>query len=142
MFNICVNFKDTKILKSSVYFQSLYDTLHIVYQLSEIKDHIQGIYLFECVLGHPCNKFKKYKEITNVQCSWLRNIYNTLNYIRSKCVSSCPPPPSPPLLVKWRAASVSFKMSRCEHLRSGTTNSFILPQMPTLGTLATNAANV
>ena len=48
---------------------------------------------------------------------------------------------SPPLYrpYSWRAASVSFRTSKCEHLRLGTTNSFILPQM---STLATNAANV
>ena len=30
--------------------------------------------------------------------------------------------------------AVSFRTSRCEHLRSGITNSFILPQMSTLAT--------
>ena len=41
-------------------------------------------------------------------------------------------PPPFTALYSWRAASVSFRMSRCEHLPSGTTNSFILPQMSTL----------
>ena len=47
---------------------------------------------------------------------------------------------SPPLyrLYSWRTASVSFRKLRCEHLQSGTTNSFILQQMSPLATIAAN----
>ena len=97
MFNICVNFKDTKILKSSVYFQSLYDTLHIVYQLSEIKDHIQGIYLFECVLGHPCNKFKKTRR---PMCSAVDHAKFTIH--KTISAPNVAPHVSPPLTASTR----------------------------------------
>ena len=57
MFNISVNFKDTKkvdhILKISSDFQSLFDALYVIYQLSEIKDDIQAVSQFPCLLGHP-----------------------------------------------------------------------------------------
>ena len=55
-----------------------------------------------------------------------------------QCVSPCSL--SPPLYhLHWGVTSVSLRTLKCQHLRSGTSNSFILPQM---STLATNAANV
>ena len=57
MFNISVNFKDTKkvdqILESSLDFQSFLDALYVIYQLWEIKDEIQVVAQFPCLLGHP-----------------------------------------------------------------------------------------
>jgi len=56
MFNISVNFKDTKkvdhILEISLDFQSFFDALYVIYQLSEIKDDIQAVSQFPCLLGH------------------------------------------------------------------------------------------
>ena len=53
MFSISVNFKDPKkvdhILESSLDFYALY----VVYQLSEIKDDIEVVSQFPCLLGHP-----------------------------------------------------------------------------------------
>ena len=76
------------------------------------------------------NSKKKYKD--DYHCA--AHIHNTSNYIRSKmCLLMF----SSPLhrLYSW---SVSLRTSKCKHLRSGTTNSFILLQM---STQATNAAN-
>ena len=57
MFNISVNFKDTKnvnhILESSSDFLSLFDALDIIHQFSEIKDDIQVGSQIPCLLGHP-----------------------------------------------------------------------------------------
>ena len=55
MFNIFfINFKDTKkvddILASSLDFQSLFDALYIIYQLSKV---YQFGSQFPCLLGHP-----------------------------------------------------------------------------------------
>ena len=50
-------FKDTKtvdhILSSSLHFKSFFNALHVIYQLSEIKDDIQVVSQFLCLLGHP-----------------------------------------------------------------------------------------
>ena len=59
MFNISVNFKDTRkvdhILKSVLDVQSFFDALHDIYLLSEIKDDIQvSIPMF---IGTPCMYF-------------------------------------------------------------------------------------
>ena len=53
MFDNSVNFKDTTkvdhILESSLKFQSFFDALYVIHQLSEIKDVSQ----FQCLMGHP-----------------------------------------------------------------------------------------
>jgi len=57
MLNISVNFKDIKkvdhIFKSSLDFQSFCAQVNFIYQLSEIKDDIQVVSHFPCLLGHP-----------------------------------------------------------------------------------------
>ena len=62
MFNISVNFKDTKkvdhILERSLDVWSFFDSLYVIYQLSEIKDDIRVISQFLCLLGHPVEASK------------------------------------------------------------------------------------
>ena len=57
MLNISVNLQNTKsldhIFKSSLDFQSFYNGLYVIYQLSEHKDDIQVISQFSWLLGHP-----------------------------------------------------------------------------------------
>ena len=86
---------------------------------------------------YDCNKFKKTQRRLSMCSAVDRARFTIQKTIFAPNVS----PHVTPLhcLYSWRTASVSFITSRCEHLQSGTTNSFILPQMPTL---ATNAANV
>ena len=55
MFNIFVMFKDTKtvnhILETSLHFKSFFDAIYVIYQFSEIKDNIQVVSQFPCLLG-------------------------------------------------------------------------------------------
>ena len=58
MLNISVNLKDTKKVDLIYFgklrrFQSFFDALYVIYQLSDIKDDIQVISLFLCLLGYP-----------------------------------------------------------------------------------------
>ena len=94
-------------------------------------------YDWEILQTQCCNKFKKTQ--SDYQCV-LQLTAQDLQYIKLYPLQMCLLM-SPPLhrLYSWRTASVSYGTLRCEPLRSETTNSFILPQMPTL---ATNAANV
>ena len=56
MFNISVNFKDTKktdhILESLLDFQSLFDAINIIYKFLEINDDIQVVSQLSRLLGH------------------------------------------------------------------------------------------
>ena len=55
MFNISVNFKDTK--KVDHILESSLDALYVIYQLSKIKDDIQVFSEFPCLLGHSVESF-------------------------------------------------------------------------------------
>ena len=63
MLNISVNLQNTKsldhIFKSSLDFQSFFNGLYVIYQLSEIKDDIHVVFLFPCLLGHPVHEQKR-----------------------------------------------------------------------------------
>ena len=53
MFYISVNFIETK--KGRPHFGKLirFNAFYVIYQLSEIKDDIQVVSKFPCLLGHP-----------------------------------------------------------------------------------------
>ena len=119
---------------------SLFPTLLPVNSPLKRKSKFQNLskICFSYFHRQTCNKFKKtWRRL--LLCSEVdRTRFTIHNTISAPSVSPHVPPPLYRLYLR-RAASVSFRMSRCEHLWSGTTNSFILPPM---STLATNAANV
>ena len=61
MISIFVHFKDgrrqTTFLKAHKTCILYFDTLFVIYQLSEIKDDFQVVSSFPCLLGHPVNRY-------------------------------------------------------------------------------------
>ena len=85
------------ILESSLNFQSLFGALYTIYQLSEIKDDIQVVSQFPCLLGHPVIKLRLLI-ILNFLCyshvnKWIIHFLLFMSFCRAhgKCSSNLHP---------------------------------------------------